>query len=183
MADSRRGLAPWITAGIAGACLCALVVVYFVIFRDDQRHADATRALVRSHVFGQLNDTETAAMGAAATEIVNLQSFRRASFAADYQRAVDGTTGALKSDVVSKKQATEDALTKGKFDTSAKIVSKALSEQANSGKTPGYVILVVVDGYRSNLANVPVQSTLAVTVLDIGGKWLASDVTSVGIAG
>ena len=122
-------------------------------------------------------------MSAAGTEIVNLQSYRRASFDADYQRALDGTTGALHSDIAAKKQDTKDALTKGKFDTSAKLVSKALGDTVNSGKDHCYVVLVVVSGYRSNLPSVPVQSTLAVTVLNIGGKWLASDVQSVGING
>jgi hypothetical protein len=184
----RSDTAPWIVAAIAGAALVALLVVYFVIFRPDQRDADARRAADRTRVVGQFSATEKAAMNAAATDTANLVSFRRANFEADFQRALDGTTGALRSDLVSKKATTLKQLTDGKFDLSAKITHTALESPTQSGKSTGYIVLVTFNGYRSTALTVPIQQQLAVTELyvkDKGkntGKWLAAGVTSIGVS-
>lgn len=189
MPESRRAdSTPWIVAGIAGAILVALLVVYFVIFRSDQSSADADRAAARHRVVGQLSSTEQTAMKAAASETANLVSFTRANFEADFQRALAGTTGSLRSDLASKKATTLKQLTDGKFDLSAKITHTALEGAAQSGKSTGYVVLVTFNGYRSTALTVPIQQQLAVTVLyvkDKGkstGNWLAADVTSIGVS-
>src|SRR4051794_12745676 len=99
MAEPRRtSLAPWITAAVAGVVLIALLLVFFLWLRPDERDADRdhARALQNS---GQLTSVEKAAMTAAGTEMVNLVTFSRAHFEADFQRALNGATGALRSDV------------------------------------------------------------------------------------
>jgi hypothetical protein len=113
--------------------------------------------------------------------MLNLITFRRSSFEADFKRALDGTTGALTSDVGKNKKNTLDAMTKGKFDLYGKLTHKALEGPVVSGKTPGYQVLVTLDGYHSSAPGQPVQQTLEVTVLQVKGKWLASDVTNIGI--
>jgi hypothetical protein len=171
MPESRRAsTAPWIAAAVAGAVLVALLITYFVALRPAQ-----------SEVNGDLTATETAAVNAAAGEMVNLLSFRRAQFDADYQRALDGATGSLKSDVQKNKSVTKSTMTKGKFDLVGKVTHKALEGPANSGKTKGYVVLVTVNGYRSTTMDQPVQQSLEVTVVQSKGKWLASDVTNIGV--
>ena len=170
MPESRRAsAAPWITAAVAGVVLLGLLLVYFVVLRPDQ-----------DKVNGDLNSTETAAVNAAAVEMANLLSFRRAQFTADFNRAVSGATGSLRSDVQKNKAITLSTMTKGKFDLVGKVTHKALEGPAASGKSNGYVVLVTANGYRSTSLDQPVQQSLEVTVIRANGKWLASDVTNIG---
>lgn len=173
--------APMVAAAIAGAALIALIAVFFAVFRPDQHDADVQRARAAHQVIGQLNSRETAAVNAAATEMVNLVSFRRAHFEADFQRALNGATGALKSDLSAKKTKTLQTMTKGKFDLTGRVTHKALEGPAKSGKLSGYVVLVTLNGYRSSALNTPVQQSLALTVLDVKGKWLVAGVTNIGV--
>jgi hypothetical protein len=170
MPESRRAsLAPWITAAIAGVVLIGLLLTYFLALRPDQ-----------DKVTGDLSATENSAVDAAAGEMVNLLSFRRAHFDADYQRALAGATGALRSDVQKNRDITKSTMTKGKFDLIGRVTHKALEGPAESGKTNSYVVLVTVNGYRSTTMQQPVQQSLEVTVVRTKGKWLASDVTNIG---
>jgi hypothetical protein len=171
MPDTRRAsAAPWIVAAVAGAVLVALLVTYFVALRPAQ-----------GDVAGDLTATENAAVDAAGAEMANLLSFRRAHFDADFKRALDGATGALKTDVQNKKDVTKTTMTKGKFDLVGKVTHKALEGPVGSGKKAGYVVLVTVNGYRSTAMSQPVQQTLEVTVIRAGGKWLANDVKNIGV--
>jgi hypothetical protein len=181
MVEPRRtSLAPWITAAVAGVVLIALLLVYLLWLRPDERDADRERAdaVVAS---GQLTPEETAAMTAAGTEMVNLVTFSRAHFEDDFKRALDGTTGSLHSDVEKQHDNTLKAMTDGKFDLSGRLTHKALSDSVQADGTHGYVVLVTINGYHSTAPDSPTQQSLAVTVLDINGKWLASDVTNIGV--
>lgn len=174
--------APWITAAVAGAVLIGLLVTYFAVLRGDIRDADRQRAVARKAVIGDLSADETSAVNAAATEMVNLVSFRRAHFAQDFQRALDGVTGSLRSDVEKNKQSTLDAMTKGKFDMTGRVTNKALAGAVTAGSGRGYTVLVTVQGYRSTSPDVPVQQNLSVTVVEKAGRWVASDVQNIGIS-
>ncbi len=127
MPESRRAsAAPWIVAAVAGAVLVALLVTYFVALRPAQ-----------DDVVGDLTAAEGAAVDAAGTEMANLLSFRRAHFDADFQRALAGATGALKSDVQSKKDVTLSTMTKGKFDLVGAVTHKALEGPVGLGQAEG----------------------------------------------
>jgi hypothetical protein len=165
---------------MAGAAFVALLLVYLVALRPDERNANAERAAAQRQL-GQLTSTESDAVNAAATEMLNLVTFRRAHFAADFQRALNGATGSLKSDVSKNRAQTLNAMTKGKFDLTGKITHKALEGPTGAGKQHGYVVLVTINGYRSSAPDQPVQQSLEVTVVPVNGKWLASDVTNIGI--
>jgi hypothetical protein len=166
-----------VTAGIAGVLLAALLVVYFVALRPDK--ADATNP---RNGPGGPSKAEQQAMAAASQTVANLETFRRATFSADYARALAGTTGKLHSDVLSKRSLTLKALTAGKFDTGAQVTHTALqggNDKTKDGK--GYIVLVSVSAYRSTNRAQTVQSNLAVEVANVKGKWLVDDVESVGI--
>ena len=64
---------------------------------------------------GGLSTTEKQAVVAAGTKTANLLSFRRAQFSQDFARAVNGTTGALRKDITSKKSLTLSSMNTGKF--------------------------------------------------------------------
>jgi hypothetical protein len=169
----RQSSAPWIVAAVAGVVLAALLVVYFAVLVPDRNDAEAGGA-------GQLTSAEQAATVAAGTEMANLLTFHRASFTADFDRALAGTTGALHSDVVSKRSTTQKQLTSGKFDIGAKILHRAL-EGPTEGKTRGYLVLVVVEGFRSTAPTQTTQQNLEVTMVQVKGKWLAGGVTNIAV--
>jgi hypothetical protein len=181
MPDFRRNpYVPWISAAVVGAAFVALLLVYVVILRPDERHADDQRAAAKERT-GQLTATEKAAMNAAGTEMVNLVTFSRDHFEADYQRAVDGATGSLRSDVQGKRAETLKAMTDGKFDLFGRLTHKALEDQVTSNGKTGYVVLVTINGFRSSAPQTPIQQNLAVTVINVDGKWLANDVRNIGV--
>jgi hypothetical protein len=181
MAEPRRtSLAPWITAAVAGVVLIALLLVFFLWLRPDERDADRdhARALQNS---GQLTAVEKAAMTAAGTEMVNLVTFSRAHFEDDFQRALNGATGALRSDVEKQHDNTLKAVTNGKFDLYGRLTHKALEDTFVANGKTGYVVLVTINGYRSTAPDQPIQQSLAISVVNVDGKWLASQVTSIGL--
>lgn len=181
MAEPRRTpLAPWVTAAVAGVVLIALLLVYFVWLRPAERRADHERAQAVQNS-GQLTAEETAAMNAAGIEMVNLVTFSRAHFADDFQRALNGATGALRSDVAKQRDNTLKAMTNGKFDLYGRATHKALSDSVQANGTHGYVVLVTINGYRSTAPDSPIQQNMAVTVIDVNGKWLASQVSNIGV--
>lgn len=166
----RASSAPWITAAIAGAALLALLLVYFLALRPDE-----------DKINGGFTSQERAAMNAASVEAVNVLSYRRASFESDFQRALSGATGDLASDLHKEKSVTLKTITNGKFDMSARTTHVALEQRLDSGNQHGYLVLVTLNGYRSSAPDVPTPSQLALTVLDVNGKWLVSNIDSVGV--
>lgn len=180
--QSRPSLAPWITAFVAGVALVALFLIYLLALRPAERDADADRATAHKQA-GQLSDTETKAMNAAGTEMINLITFSRADFDKDFQRALDGATGPLRTDVEKKRAQTLKTITQGKFDLYGRLTHKALEGPVSSGKAKGYVVLVTINGYRSTAPDTPIQQNLEVTVVEKDGKWLADDVTNIGVTG
>jgi hypothetical protein len=172
MPEARRATgAPWITAAVTAAAMIAAVVTYFVV----RNPADAS---AKQSAF---TTAESAAVTAAGTETANLLSFRRAKFEADFKRALDGATGSIKTDIQGKKATTLKTMTDGKFDLAADVLHTALVGPAD--KAAGYVVLVSLNGFKSTQKNLPTQQNLQVTVVNQRGKWLVSDVTSIGVSG
>ncbi|WP_375480846.1 hypothetical protein [uncultured Jatrophihabitans sp.] len=159
---------------MAAVALLALILVYVLVLVPDKKDQKASAADV-----GGLTTAEKQAVVAAGTEAANLLSFRRATFDADYQRALDGATGSLRSDVASKKALTKKSLTTGKFDLGATVTHQALEGPIEKGGN-GYLVLVTVNAYRSTTTTAPVSQDLEITMVETAGKWLASDVQSIG---
>lgn len=173
MPDAQRATAaPWIATGVAAVLMVAAIVVYFVVGNDGA-------AAARQNAF---SSTEQAAVTAAGTETANLLTFSRAHFEADFQRALDGATGSIKTDIQGKKATTWKTLTAGKFDLSADVVHAALVGPVEKDKVQGYVVLVSLNGYQSTQKNLPTQQNLQVTVEKQSGKWLVSDVQNIGVS-
>lgn len=178
---ARAPRAPWIVATVAGLVLVGLIVTYLAFLRGDIHDADRQRAANRHLVLGDLNAEETRAVDAGATEMLNLVSFRRAHFEADWNRALAGVTGAVRSDVDKKKQLTLNAMNKGKFDLDGRVTHKALEGPVGSGKKRGYTVLVTIEGFRSTAPDATLQQNFEVTVVRQGQRFLASEVHNIGI--
>ena len=119
------------------------------------------------------------AVTAADVEIANLLTFRRTSFDADYARALNGTTGQLRTDVAAKKSATRATLVHGGFDLSASVLASGVSSVSDAAPST-VVVLADVRGTRSN-SSAPTLQHLKATVVQVGGSWKLSDVQNVGV--
>jgi hypothetical protein len=169
-----RGNAPWVTAGVLVllVALLAVILVHAISVRDDNDRNAGAR-------YAPTGDQQQAVQ-TGATEAANLLTFSRKTFAADFARALGGATGSLKKDLTARKATTLSAMTKGKFDLTAKVVESAF-ENEQSGKVQ---LLVTVNGANVNdsgQTSAAAPQRLELTMVRSGTKWLASNLTSVGI--
>lgn len=171
MAATRPAWArpPWLVAGILAVVAAALGVIVFAVLpgaKDNHRGSVGNSAL---------SGDERAAMQAARVETVNLLTYARKTFDADWARALSGATGQLKSDLQTDKKTTLDNLTKNKFDVTATVSDVGL---AGGDAKSGYQVLVVASGHRVDDSGTPsaaIPSRLQLTMTHVDGKWLASD--------
>jgi Mce-associated membrane protein len=160
---------PWILAGVLAVVAVVLTVLLFVVVypaRDD--HKDSSDA-------SAFNSTEQAAVSAATTQTINMLTYSRKSFDADFARALAGASGQLKSDLQKDKANTLKQLTTNKFDIKAQITDTAL-ESGSASK--GYLVLLVANGYRvddAGTSSAAIPKRIELTMVKVGGKWLASD--------
>jgi hypothetical protein len=169
-----RGNAPWVTAGalILLVALLTVLLVHAISVRDDSNRNPGDR-------YAPTGDQQQAVQ-VGATEAANLLTFSRKTFESDFARALSGVTGALKKDLTARKATTLSAMTKGKFDLTAKVVESAF-ENEQSGKVQ---LLVTINGANVNdsgQSSAAAPQRLELTMVRSGGKWLASNLSSVGI--
>jgi hypothetical protein len=177
MSEPKRaqGRTPWVVAGVLVllvALLTLLLVHTISVGRDNDRNAGSR--------FAPTSDQQQAVQ-AGATEAANLLTFSRKKFQADFARALNGATGNLKKDLAARKATTLSAMTKGKFDLTAKVVESAF-ENEQSGKVQ---LLVTINGANVNdsgQTSAAAPQRLELTMVHSGGKWLASNLSSVGIS-
>jgi Mce-associated membrane protein len=175
MTGTRRPGArtPWLVAAVLAAIAVVLAVVLLVVIRPDRRDQSGGGNV-------GLTRSEQQALDAGAKQVVNILTYSRRTFDADYARTLAGTTGGLRTDLAKQKAALESQLTKGKFDLQGTVTSSAFEEV--SGKNT--LILISAQGYKLPAGG---QRTLAstarfeVTMTSVDGKWLASDLSSVGL--
>ena len=173
--NRAQGNAPWVVAGVLVlvAAVLAVLLVHTYSVRDDNNRTSGTR-------YGPTQD-EQDAVQAAATEAANLTTFSRKNFAADFDRALKGATGALKSDVAKNKDNTLKAMTSGKFDLVSKVVVSAF-ESATANQV---LVLVTLNGthkFDSGQTSIASPQRLELTMVRSGSAWLAKDLFKVGLS-
>jgi hypothetical protein len=171
-----RAPAPWITAAVLGVLVAVLVValVHVRAVRDNQHKEQALSRY-------QLPAHQQAAIQAGATEAANLLTYSRRAFAADFARGLAGATGSLKKDITSRRTTTLATMTKNKIDLTAAVQESAFEGTDEHGNV---LVLVTVDGYSKNdkgVSSVATPQRVELTMVNSGGKWLASNLTSIGI--
>ena len=171
MSDTRdrSAIAPWITAGVLGVLAVALAVALTVFILPNRGTSP-----------GGLSSSEKRSVTAAKQELINILTYSRTTFDADYARALDGATGTLKDDLAGKKALTRKALTDGKIDLLGKVTEAAF-EQRSGDST---VVLLSATGYTVGADRVPVAKStdrFELTMTDVKGKWLMSDFQNVGL--
>jgi hypothetical protein len=127
-----------------------------------------------------LSTSETQAMDSARQFVVNVFSYDKSSFDADFQRALAGTTAELSGQVENTKQALLASLTGGAIIATNAQVKSAAVEQTTSA---GIQVLVVAETFSVDASNKSTdtgQQRMAVTMVEKNGKWLASALTAIG---
>lgn len=166
----------WIVASILAATAAVLAVLLVtVLLPARHRHQHAANQT-------GLTATESAAVDAASKQVINLLTYSRKNFNADYARAQAGATGALAQDLAgqSKKTTLLQQMTSGKFDLQGQVTASAL-EESSGGK---YAILISAQGYKvPDTGSKTLASTarFEVTMSQVKGRWLASNLESVGL--
>jgi hypothetical protein len=173
MSGTRR---VWVVAGallLVLAALAVLLVRTYAVRADDRQDAGGRYAPTAE---------QQAAVQAGATEAANLTTYARNRFAADFARALAGTTGSLRKDLAGKKAMTLSAMTQGKFDLKSSVVQSAF-ESADGGKV---LVLVTLNGRHvfddAKQVSASVPQRLELTMTRSAGAWRAENLTSVGIS-
>jgi hypothetical protein len=170
LADARgESRAAWLTAGVLGIFVVVLGAFLGVLLVVRNHHPNPG-----------LTGREQAAVDAAGREMVNLQTFRLAQFDTDFARAQDGVTGDLAKAFAGKKSALKTGLQNSKLDTTASVTQSAFERiQGNTA-----LVLMTMNNYRVDAKGKKTlfsSGRFEVTVTDVGGRWLASNLTSVGL--
>jgi hypothetical protein len=177
MTDERRADArPWIVASALGVIAIALAAVILFVIRPDrhdkQNLADAVG----------LTATQQQAIDAATKQALNLTTYSRKSFEADYARALAGSAGDLAKDLgdPTKKAALLSNMTKGKVDLQGQVLNTAFEQEAD-GK---FAVLVLVVSYKQpdqGARTVGSRARFEMTLSHGTGKWLVSGLKNVGL--
>jgi hypothetical protein len=175
MAQSRDpSRAPWLAAAILGAAAILLGGLFvFVIHPAHDRNASAPKPV-------GLTAAEQQSVDAGAKQVVNILTHSRKSFAADYARTVSGAAGALRADLVKKQAALLAQMTKGKYDLQGSVTNSAFEEVSGNSS----LILVLAAGYKlpdRGQRTLILTTRFELTMTKVDGKWLASDLQSIGL--
>ena len=151
-----------VAAGVAVVVVLAVAAAVFVL-RPSSAGSD------------EITADQRAAMRAAGNAVVDLISYRRASFDADYRRALAGTTGKLRSDMAAARKQTLQTMDAGRFDLAARLDATALVPAASGSGTN---VLVVVSGWTVDNAgkrSAPKVERVQMTMTKVDGRWLAGN--------
>lgn len=175
MANPRRVSAPLLTAGVLTLVTIGLLLTLLLVIRPARADDNAAAASGGA----AFTSSEQKAMTAAKVELVNLLTYSRTSFDADYARALEGTTGQLHADLAAAKGDTQKKLVEGKFDLKAEVTNAAVGGTDDNG---GIQILLVAKGFRiddKGATSVAVPNRIQLTMVTKNGKWLADDLQGI----
>ena len=165
---------PLVVAAACALLVAALVLAFLHVHSVSDHHT--TRGQ-----YGLTADQQ-AAVRAAATEAANVTTYSRKTFDTDFARALNGATGALKTDLTGKRSLAKSTMTSGKFDLKGTVGTSAYVGPTDDDK--GVLVLVTVNAFQ--VADAKSGSTASVqrfelTMVKSGKRWLASDLNAVGI--
>jgi hypothetical protein len=172
--NQSRGTAPWIGAAALALVVAALVVlvVHTLSIKDDNQAAAASALAPTAE--------QQRAVQSGAIEAANLTTLSRADYESNFARALAGTTGPLRKDLLAKKAAYLSAMNAGKFDLKSSVVESAFESQSGDK----VMILVTLNGSHvvdKVVSPITTPQRLELTMVRSGAKWLASDFLSVGV--
>ena len=128
-----------------------------------------------------LSAAENAAVSAARQEAINIQTYRRKSFDADFQAALDGLTTAKQTQWEANKATLKSQLTSQQIDSAATVSGAGLV--SFDGNTA--VVVVASDTQRVDAkgkATTTARNRFQITMKLARGRWLMDDLESVSIS-
>jgi len=167
-AGVRRAALLWLSVLAAGLLVAAVVLT-------------ALRLAKQRDGASNLSSAEQAAVDAARQETINLQTYRRASFDADFDAALAGLTPAKATQWQANKATLKSKLTQLKQDASATVSGAGLASFDGTSA----VVMVASDTLRVDAAgktSTAAQNRSQVTMKLINGKWLMDDLQSVSVS-
>ena len=170
-----RSNAAWVVAAVLGVLTAVLVVL--LVHVESVRASDSTTS--GSSALSPTAD-QVKAVQSGAIEAANLTTLSRATYDADFSRALAGATGTLRQDLMSKKANYLSAMKAGKFDLKSSVIESAFESESN-GKV---LILVTINGSHvvdKVVSPITTPQRLELTMVKSGGKWLAADLLAVGV--
>ena len=159
----------WLLAGLA-VLLSASAVVLGVV-RTSGGHAGAA----------ELSAAQNAAVSAARQEAINIQTYRRKSFDADFQAALNGLTTVKRTQWEANKATLKAQLDSQQIDAAATVSGAGLV--SFSGTTA--VVAVASDTQRVDAkgkTTTTARNRFQITMKLVSGKWLMDDLESVSIS-
>jgi len=159
----------WLLAGLA--VLLTATATVLVIARFTGRHAGAAG----------LSAAQNAAVSAARQEAINIQTYRRKSFDADFQAALDGLTTLKRTQWEANKASLKAQLNSQQIDAAATVSGAGLVSFA--GDTA--VVAVASDTQRvdsKGKTTTTARIRFQITMKLVKGKWLMDDLESVSIS-
>ncbi len=164
------------------AALSVLILALLVIGAIQVSLAIKHRQLFGSGSgLAQLTAQQQRAVDAAKQETINIQTFRRKSFASDFQAALNGMTQAQGVQFQARKADLQSTLTKIKADTGATVSGAGLVSFTGTGA----VVLVAADAQRTDSKGVLQTTSLnrfQLTMKLVNGTWLMDDLQSVALS-
>jgi Mce-associated membrane protein len=171
--------------GMPGAGMPRAVLVWLSVLAAGLLVAAAVLAALRltGHRTGasNLSSAEQAAVNAARQETINLQTYRRASFDADFAAALAGLTPAKATQWQANKATLKSKLSELKQDAGATVSGAGLV--SFDGRSA--VVMVASDTLRVDAAgksSTAAQNRSQVSMKLIDGKWLMDDLQSVSVS-
>lgn len=166
-----RRRTPWLATALLLIIAIALGVTAGVLYSNRKKPAS----------FG-LTATETSAVTAARQVVVNLFTFRYGdNFDADFQRAVDGTTGTLQSQFKATQSALKATLNNGKINTTCQVTAAGFEQLSGTS----VLALVVANTYSVNTKGVSTETNhprFEITMTLVNGHWLGTNLSAVELA-
>ena len=172
MSSSRPSTSrtPWIVAAVLGA---VAVVLGSLLLWGGLRQHTATA------VNPAFTSSEQSAVDAAKQFVINQFTYTRQTFDHDFARALAGASGGVKSDLTKNEAQLKSLMSSGGFDLAGKVTDTAVSDSAKNSVD----VLVSAVGYHVTSAGQTPATTarFKVTMTETGGKWYASNLTTVGL--
>jgi hypothetical protein len=159
----------WLLAGLV--VLLAVAAGVLATVRTSGRHAGAA----------ELSGAQNAAVSAARQEAINIQTYRRKSFDADFQAALNGLTTAKQTQWQATKATLKAQLTGQKIDSAATVSGAGLVSFTRDSA----VVVVASDTQRvdsAGKATTTARNRFQITMKRVNGKWLMDDLESVSIS-
>jgi Mce-associated membrane protein len=160
---------------VTAIVLLALVATAVLLGKRDHDHRQSAGVQLTA------TPTEEAALAAARGEAVALTTIGYLSAASDLNRVLAGSTGALHTQFEKEKSQLPATLAKTKSDSRGAVLSAALSSLAGTKAQALVAVDATVSGTDTSGSGVLKHYRMVVTLQQVAGKWLASDVAFAGV--